>query len=110
MLVLKMIRRRLCFMGWLAPLLEEFKVFVNDSLFSLRDPQDLIGEAEPNSDLAGRQYQSEIAKELQELFWLQLELKEVETYISAGARLTLVTQRQELYQRLVESVGGSNGV
>ena len=94
-----------------APLLEEFKVFVNDSLFSLRDPEFLIIEAEPTWDLVGRRDQAERVKDLQELFWLQLELKEPETYISAGDTFILATQRHDLYKKIIEPYGrGGNGV
>jgi hypothetical protein len=94
-----------------APLLEAFKVFVNDSLFSLRDPEYLITEAEPTWDLVGRRDQAERVKDLQELFWLQLELKAPETYISTGDRFILATKKLDLYKRLIEPYScGGNGV
>ena len=89
-----------------APRLEEFKVFVNYSLFSLRDPEYLITEAPMTRDLADRRDQAERIKALQELFWLQLELKDAETYFSAGDRFTLATQRQDLYKKVIESFDG----
>lgn len=82
------------------PLLEPFKVFVNDFSFSLRDPEDLLSEKEP--------IEVERIKELQELFWLQIELKRVETYVSAGHRFLLVTQEKELYQRMVDFLCNDN--
>jgi len=94
-----------------APLLEEFKVFVNYSLFSLRDPEYLMIETEPTWDLVGRKDQAERVKDLQELFWLQVELKDPETYISTGDRFTLATQKRDLYEKIIEAYGrGGNGV
>ncbi|MFL6214912.1 MAG: hypothetical protein ACJ74J_13590 [Blastocatellia bacterium] len=50
-------------------------------------------------------------KELQEWFWLQVELKAPETYIAAGDTLILATQRRELYKRVMDAYGGGwNGV
>jgi hypothetical protein len=86
------------------PLLEEFKVFVNYSMFSLRDPEYLLIGGEATGDIVGRRYEAERIKEMQESFWLQLKLKEAETYISVGDRLILATQRQILYEKLIESV------
>lgn len=87
-----------------APLLEGFKVFVNDSLFSLRDPEYLTLDAAPTWDLVGRRDQAERVKDLQELFWLQLELKEPETYISAGDKFILATKKQDLYKKIKSSI------
>ena len=92
-----------------APPLEDFKVFVNYSSFSLRDPEYLVTEAEPTWDLAGRRDQAERVKELQELFWLHLESKQPETYISAGERFILATQRAQLYNKITEFYADSNG-
>jgi hypothetical protein len=59
----------------------------------------------------GRRDQAERVKDLQELFWLQLELKEPETYISAGDRFILATQKQDLYKKIIEPYGRrGNGV
>jgi len=88
------------------PLLEPFKVFVNDWFFSLRQPEAAVPEAIENIASIGEKV--ERMRELQELFWLQLELKRAETYISAGHRFILATQKQELYQRMVESLSNEN--
>jgi hypothetical protein len=86
-----------------APRLEEFKVFVNYYLFSLRIAEYLITEAPMTWVLEDRTDQAERIKALQELFWLQLELKEAETYFSAGDRFILATRRQDLYKKVIES-------
>src|SRR5262245_42451172 len=57
------------------PLLEEFKIFVNNGSFSLCDPEYLITEAEPTWDLVGIRYMAEVIRELQESFWFHIEIK-----------------------------------
>ena len=73
------------------PLLEPFKVFVNNSIFTLRDPARDRPEA-------GQ------IRELQYLFWLQLELKRAETYVADGHIFILATHNQALFDKLIESL------
>ena len=89
------------------PLLEDFKVFVNDCSFSLRDPSFLMEGTDPTWDLVGIRENIERLKEMQELFWLQVKLKEVETYISTGNNLIVATQEESLYKRLIKSIEDS---
>jgi hypothetical protein len=90
------------------PLLEPFKVFVNDWIFSLGDPE--VPGMEAESAVAGNRGTGDVEKlrELQELFWLQLELKKVETYISSGHRFILATREKELYKRIVKTLSSDN--
>jgi hypothetical protein len=85
------------------PLLEPFKVFVNDALFSLRDPETVVLESESSAASGNEKDKLERMQKLQELFWLQLELKRAETYVSAGHRFILATRQPELYRRIAES-------
>ena len=90
------------------PLLEEFKVFVSDLPLTLRDPETFLSEADPTWDLVGIKQYMEQVRELQELFWLQLELKAVETYIAEGDRLILATKIREPFERLREFLSRSD--
>jgi len=85
------------------PFLEEFKVFVNYGGFSLRDPRHWLDEADPTWDLTRIRYDIEHQQSLQEVFWMQLELKGAETYLASGDRLIVATKARDLYERLRES-------
>jgi hypothetical protein len=84
------------------PLWEPFKVFVNDWYFSLREPEGFASDGDSSEAIIGRRDEVERMRELQELFWLQLELKRAETYISAGHRFILATREKKLYERMIE--------
>jgi hypothetical protein len=90
------------------PLLEPFKIFVNDALFSLCDPEAVVLESESSAAPGNERDKLERMQKLQELFWLQLELKRAETYVSAGHRLILATRQAELYEIMVKSLGNQN--
>ncbi|PYP89278.1 MAG: hypothetical protein DMF61_03420 [Blastocatellia bacterium AA13] len=87
-----------------APLMEEFKIFVNDSEFSLRNPLEIGGNGSHGggSRIEGAAPPGLI--QLQELFWMQLELKSVETYIARGNKFILATTEQLLYEMLVDNM------
>ena len=90
------------------PLLEGFKVFVNNCGFLLRDPNHLLDGLEPTWDIAAPAHHGETLRLWQELFWMQLELKRVETYLASGDRFILATRIEALYHRASEHLQGIN--
>jgi hypothetical protein len=66
-------------------------LFVNYSIFSLRDPVDLVGVSQDNRDAL---------QKLQTSFWSQIHEVTPETYIGFSEYLTIVTVNENLFNQL----------
>src|SRR5438876_425210 len=71
-------------------LIRHIEVFVNYTGFTLRDPQQLLDEGKES-------WFAEMIRQMQERFWLQLEMFSPEAYIADAGSLIVVTQDQTLF-------------
>jgi hypothetical protein len=84
------------------PLLEPFKIFVNDPGFTLADSDDALNG--PAVDQTITPSGNDLTSALRELFWMQVELKLVETYIASPNGLTIATRRPHLFSTITQAV------